>query len=852
MISFLFSLTVSYDVNSSTTCRLSNCVLDFEDLNDSQGNLSQVSIFFSDANVDIKNLPTNLTLGLVGDSLLVINRKTNTGFKIIPNLNIQFKLNLTKPSYINIYGKLLSNALTTISLTIKCYDEATVVFSPTTWVRNMFFIINFYSNLKIISKCQEPPVSINRYNNSNLLLQSEVLNLNIHRGIRVIGDLIVSCTLPQSKVLISDVTFRDNSVKFVSTAKTFLIRRFHLEDVIVNAKKVKLQVLDFLRISDSSKLIVQSIDATNIAFVYDSTNLPRIVSDSITYKNIYVKVLSSVANIRTDIFQSKEKVDFSVPTLSVYDKSNTYLHFEVFNNDATYGLIIYNQITDFYRKIYLTEGECSQQSNMRCSSLLHLNNVLENVRTAMSPLTIFIADKYEEIVNFTINDKVADSINITFLNKNYKPKVNLTISCEITSLLMNGIEIVALKNNKLIKNIYGTNCSFRNGISLNSSYISLIDPEIEGDLYLNSSHAIKLKYYDTKNLTLFLNDENLILYQNNLKSTINLSDHNYEEVDIYCDDYSVVANRTDMNSILLGGNFSFSSLKDYNILNCVEPSVATFSPNEVVRNLNLYGTAKFYSKNSVSDQSNITFRSQNAHIEFYENDSKPVGPNELFLENPSNYDSDYVEIQPKILNLSSNTASRTVLPYMSSIKARYLRIHDPSFVLGHVFEGVEEIDVDYSIFAIGYLSCSRIVPFDEKKKIRFNFVNENQNDQFFYDDDWSLFEISVVCFKDPNYKLNISNFEFKFKSIHWNFEGNRSIFEASARDNCIVLKHSENGGKIPDNPKQKKKYMVYVIVGVSLFVVLVISATIMYFVWRKARKNRIESFISDTLSSTLI
>ncbi|EAY18921.1 hypothetical protein TVAG_146640 [Trichomonas vaginalis G3] len=280
-----------------------------------------------------------------------------------------------------------------------------------------------------------------------------------------------------------------------------------------------------------------------------------------------------------------------------------------------------------------------------------------------------------------------------------------------------------------------------------------------------------------------------------------------------------------------------------------------------------------FDKTKISNETNLALEFP---ITIDSESKRDVVLNTLHLQSKSVLDlTNNVKIFTNVLNVSTSKQPNKV-----TLNTKILSLLEDSFTTIDKVNGVEFIDIHYSVFKLGFIHINSLKSLKANNQTKSNiedknitliyvenakkakcpgglhvrFYNDDIEDQFFYDGDWDDFNIDFICF--DSFEVNESCLSYEFISHHWDFNGSTRTFDMSISkknsQTCISLVHrdadSKDGSK---NPGDKKiKIIIYSLIGVLIVIIIVIIA-VAVICKKRNKKKYIIRFASDNASEAL-
>ncbi|EAY18920.1 hypothetical protein TVAG_146630 [Trichomonas vaginalis G3] len=690
---------------------------------------------------------------------------------------------------------------------------------------------------------------------------SETKGLEFYSSVKPMGDLIFESIQNESPIFIENLEIYDSKVRIKSSNLLFNISKMELHDSTLDMDNANISSRR-IALFYHSYLTCCKLDVGVIVFNYIDNRLVPLRLEPLS-PNLFLIYLDANESINYVFCKMKNRDLFDVhkPIVHVQnDIFDTEQRFKYDVNNEKYVIELKYKKPVLLHKIYVAEEGSLEFLDGTRYGINEFKQVFPGIDYSWKPFQLVIWDEYEEPFVIDHFSPRRRQFNITSRHKTNT--VYFTSNEEFSYLYLTNLTLKNPNNVKL--NI--SNCIIRD---------CLLDPDVR---FIGNSFQIRDSNVITHNINVeklffYMSGDNLQIFRESVydeKNTIFFSGHNYISTDASNLTFNESSRFTRFSNQFISKDICLYSDADIGNLALnvngkvfmdftIFPIIFSVQFNELIM--------KNYTE--IRPQTELTILSLFS-LNYQGHDT--IKFKKVSLEQHAVIINSNVLIDTERLEMSAQTN----LPTNQTIKCKTLAIYSDTFSdLKDVF-GVETIEIHYSLFKCGFINIKKLtaanynhldvqkvtkindkpVVIDVKYKdgdfkrsedggLHVKFINDNVQDQFFYDGDWDDFSLDLICFQEL--EVNFDELSYEFNSNHWNFNGSSRVFDMKLikrnGKSCFSLVHMDS--LLTPTPVSNKKSTMTIIIISSVAGLMAIIIGIAALLLIRSHRKKINRFIFE-------
>lgn len=766
--------------------------------------------------VIITNIPENITLCLVGRHIRLTEHDKSSlirSLNILPNISCSISFETSDDIYV--YNKFASNVVYNTKIYISCNKQTNFYILPSIWPKDD---CNIY---------------VTQYSNTNFVIESNIFPFHIFTGKKTLSTTLVvatkSITFPYNFECPRTLKFMSRPYESKFTAN-FLDFEQKFNDTLLDYPSEEIKFgryksfgmisisktnlfIDRLEMKENSQIIARNITVGHIEYY-------SIQNDRFLLSGEFIEIIHG--SIFTDSFDNDMEVllanystDFNITNLEWYLKYNDTYFDIIFDHSEPNTLVLRakSEIAKGFESVNIKIAENENSTNLDEFLNYKLPFYINN-------LNINITQYYDQEIPINIHS-VVQNLQIRTI---YNQKLSLSLEYIVKSATLYNVDLISISGSV-------TGLGFFNSIIRDS--VSMFCPQI--NLY-NTSHGKSdirstYLYLTFSGITAYINDAVLSI-QNNI---FNIS--KFEKIILTCDRCKVIYNRTN-NNFMMQGSYSLTSLSKLDSFSVIK-SRMSFNITKPLKYLELSSyliIPSLESSNILSNQSTVVI---NKYGIINTSLNLNYSIKNLVLNSYSYANLKNVVFRPEIFNLSS--ASQQTIPGTS---CKILSINTDTLASIDYVEGVENVDIFYSIVKSGYLHAGR---FSATKNLHVRLYYFDDTDPVFYNSDCDDFSVELLCSSN----FSSESLSFEFISSHWAFNSSTRLFDIALKNNgnetCISIIPKED----EDDVLSKKK-IILLVCAVTGILLITVAILIIVLIRIKRKKKEIDRFMMTDLQVSIL
>lgn len=783
-------------------------------------------------NVYITDIPINVTISLIAQEMIIKfgnysqDNKITITMPSIKSVSFFFQSN----SNISLYNKFPSSLLLSKIYNFHLNENVVVNLLPSSWksIQPKMYIKNSTNTIYNVDTDFIPFVFNDGFKTATAVMNIKKKSVKFMRDF-FYHSLTINAEKPDTNIYIPSCSvhiLKSNDVIF--NFKFFDIKYF--ETVVENSKIY----IDKLTITDGM-LKCQSITAKHVEITANVYKSAFIVAESFVFDSFHLSIVDQID--KCPIVQSNSPTDWITSKLHVINSTiKSPVKFSAYcdENKNIFGVELDEyDLPYFIRNIFITETYYEEtMKNSIVISKDKLNEVRNILFYSQTTLHIVILDRYTDIIeiidfsNFTADLNVYSTFASDFPRVIVSGKNTMQILLKNVTLVNNNHQIISAQ----LLNFDNINMS--NTINLIAEKIS-ITTNIPFKFNILKSDLLIL-HIDTS--TTYVINQTLLTFDD---CSINLN--NSTQVNAYVraknPNLIVTSNTLKKINILAYNSLSFSSnfpLDAAYFGFYTVHQVTNYLPKSLITN----GTYQIPNLITIPENAELTFMHAGEITSQIKRKLElkklKLGYSSTLLKSNISYKTKEFDVQ---------TTSNTVI---TGLEAEILNIYPECLCTIESISGLKEINVNYSISALGYIHLRELNLANDNLTVNLN--NFDPNDQFYYDFDWNNLSVNFLCI--DNFSFDQINLNYEFKSSHWDFNGESRLFDMivrkDANKSCLSIVHRQKNEKVEHVKSYTALYIGIAVAGcVCLFVI--ISLTVLC----RIKTKRIQSFTADSPSESI-